>query len=88
MLVVVLIDLVVTPDDASINNVVFDDIMVESDIGEVWIRVVVSDDFTVDVDVEMGSVAGSGGSNADVGEVFGVVDVGRIGGGQITVAYF
>jgi hypothetical protein len=35
----------------------------------------------MDVDVEM-----SGDSNADVDEVFDVVDVGRIGGGQITVA--
>ena len=39
----------------------------------------------MDVDVEMGSVAG-GGSYAEVGEVFSVVDVGRIGGGQIAAA--
>ena len=37
---------------------------------------------------KMGSVAGDAGSNEEVGEVFDVVDVGRIGGGQITVAYF
>jgi len=42
----------------------------------------------MDVDAEMGSVAGDAGSNGEVGEVFGVVNVGRIGGGQITVAYF
>ena len=102
MLVVVIIDLVVNTDDASINNEVSDNFVVESDLAVVWIIgvvsvvesntggvwVVVSDDFTMDVDVEMGSVAGDAGSNGEVGEVFDVVDIGRIDGGQITVAYF